>query len=53
MNIELRTDKNIRNSDRLITYVRTELNQERSPACPARRKGSGTTDRTWMRRRRR
>ena len=28
MNIELRTDKNIRNSDRLITYVRTELNQE-------------------------
>jgi ribosome-associated translation inhibitor RaiA len=28
MNIELRTDKNIQNSDRLITYVRAELNQE-------------------------
>jgi len=28
MNIEIRTDKNIRNSDRLITYVRDELNQE-------------------------
>ena len=28
MNIELRTDKNIQNSDRLITYVREELNQE-------------------------
>ena len=28
MNIEIRTDKNIQNSDRLITYVRDELNQE-------------------------
>ncbi|OTG88201.1 hypothetical protein B9T31_01390 [Acinetobacter sp. ANC 4558] len=28
MNIEIRTDKNIQNSDRLITYVREELNQE-------------------------
>ena len=28
MNIELRTDKNIQNSDRLITYVREELNQQ-------------------------
>ena len=28
MNIELRTDKNIQYSDRLITYVREELNQE-------------------------
>ena len=26
MNIEIRTDKNIQNSDRLITYVRAELN---------------------------
>lgn len=28
MNIEIRTDKNIQNSDRLISYVRAELNQE-------------------------
>jgi len=28
MNIEIRTDKNIQNSERLITYVREELNQE-------------------------
>ena len=28
MNIELRTDNHIQNSDRLITYVREELNQE-------------------------
>lgn len=28
MNIEIRTDKNIQNSDRLIGYVRTELAQE-------------------------
>ncbi|MFN3072880.1 HPF/RaiA family ribosome-associated protein [Acinetobacter sp. TY1] len=28
MNIEIRTDKNIQNSDRLITYVRDELNNE-------------------------
>lgn len=28
MNIEIRTDKNIQNSERLINYVRTELNQE-------------------------
>ncbi|KAB0628459.1 HPF/RaiA family ribosome-associated protein [Acinetobacter gandensis] len=28
MNIEIRTDKNIPNSDRLITYVRAELNEE-------------------------
>ena len=28
MNIEIRTDKNIQNSDRLISYVREELNQE-------------------------
>jgi ribosome-associated translation inhibitor RaiA len=28
MNIEIRTDKNIQNSERLITYVRTELNEE-------------------------
>lgn len=28
MNIEIRTDKNIHNSDRLIDYVRTELKQE-------------------------
>ena len=28
MNIEIRTDKNIQNSDRLIEYVRAELNQE-------------------------
>ena len=28
MNIEIRTDKNITNSDRLIDYVRTELKQE-------------------------
>lgn len=28
MNIELRTDKNIQNSDRLIAYVSAELNQE-------------------------
>ena len=28
MNIEIRTDKNIQNSDRLITYVRAELNAE-------------------------
>ena len=28
MNIEIRTDKNIKNSERLITYVRDELNQE-------------------------
>ena len=28
MNIEIRTDKNIINSDRLIDYVRTELKQE-------------------------
>lgn len=28
MNIEIRTDKNIQNSERLITYVRDELNQE-------------------------
>lgn len=26
MNIEIRTDKNIQNSERLITYVRAELN---------------------------
>ncbi|WP_407304978.1 HPF/RaiA family ribosome-associated protein [Acinetobacter sp.] len=28
MNIEIRTDKNIQNSERLITYVRAELNAE-------------------------
>ncbi|WOE30947.1 MULTISPECIES: HPF/RaiA family ribosome-associated protein [unclassified Acinetobacter] len=28
MNIEIRTDKNIQNSERLISYVRDELNQE-------------------------
>ena len=28
MNIEIRTDKNIQNSDRLISYVREELSQE-------------------------
>ncbi|WP_089606092.1 HPF/RaiA family ribosome-associated protein [Acinetobacter piscicola] len=28
MNIEIRTDKNIQNSERLITYVREELHQE-------------------------
>lgn len=28
MNIEIRTDKNIQNNDRLISYVRAELNQE-------------------------
>ncbi|MCH4248694.1 HPF/RaiA family ribosome-associated protein [Acinetobacter populi] len=28
MNIEIRTDKNINSSDRLIDYVRTELKQE-------------------------
>ena len=28
MNIEIRTDKNIQNSDRLISYVREELNNE-------------------------
>lgn len=28
MNIEIRTDKNIQNSDRLIGYVRAELNAE-------------------------
>ena len=28
MNIEIRTDKNIRNSERLIEYVRAELNSE-------------------------
>ncbi len=28
MNIEIRTDKNIQNSDRLITYVREELHEE-------------------------
>lgn len=28
MNIELRTDKHIQNSERLIDYVREELNQE-------------------------
>jgi hypothetical protein len=28
MNIEIRTDKNIQNSERLIEYVRAELNQE-------------------------
>lgn len=28
MNIEIRTDKNIQNSERLITYVREELTQE-------------------------
>lgn len=28
MNIEIRTDKNIRNSDRLIEFLRTELKQE-------------------------
>ena len=28
MNIEIRTDKNIPNSERLITYVRAELNAE-------------------------
>ena len=28
MNIEIRTDKNIQNSDRLIGYVRAELNEE-------------------------
>ena len=28
MNIEIRTDKNIQNSDRLISYIREELNQE-------------------------
>lgn len=27
MNIEIRTDKNIQNSERLISYVRAELNQ--------------------------
>ena len=28
MNIEIRTDKNIQNSDRLITEVRDEMNQD-------------------------
>ena len=28
MNIEIRTDKNIQNSDRLSSYIREELNQE-------------------------
>lgn len=28
MNIEIRTDKNIQNSERLASYVRAELNQE-------------------------
>ena len=28
MNIEIRTDKNIQNSERLINYVRAELSQE-------------------------
>lgn len=28
MNIEIRTDKNIQNSDRLISYIRTELTNE-------------------------
>lgn len=28
MNIEIRTDKNINNSDRLIDYVRTEIKQQ-------------------------
>lgn len=28
MNIEIRTDKNIQNSERLITYIREELNNE-------------------------
>ncbi|MFT4020390.1 MAG: HPF/RaiA family ribosome-associated protein [Acinetobacter sp.] len=28
MNIEIRTDKNIQNSERLINYVRTELTNE-------------------------
>ena len=28
MNIEIRTDKNIQNNDRLISYVRAELNEE-------------------------
>lgn len=28
MNIEIRTDKNIKNSERLIDYVRAELNSE-------------------------
>ncbi len=28
MNIEIRTDKNIQNSDRLASYVRAELSQE-------------------------
>ena len=28
MNIEIRTDKNIQGSERLISYVRTELTQE-------------------------
>jgi len=28
MNIEIRTDKNIQNSERLITYISAELNQE-------------------------
>jgi hypothetical protein len=34
MNIEIRTDKNIQNSERLIDYVRTELNTEfQRPSC--------------------
>jgi ribosomal subunit interface protein len=28
MNIEIRTDKNIQNSERLMSYVRAELNEE-------------------------
>ena len=28
MNIEIRTDKNIQNNERLISYVRAELNEE-------------------------
>ncbi|MEB3766868.1 HPF/RaiA family ribosome-associated protein [Acinetobacter sp. MD2] len=28
MNIEIRTDKNIQNSDRLMSYISTELNNE-------------------------
>ena len=28
MNIEIRTDKNIQNSERLVSYVRAELNEE-------------------------
>lgn len=28
MNIEIRTDKNIKNSERLISYIRTSLNEK-------------------------